>query len=343
MPHDRLERLDKGGAQRRRRIDRDHEIGKIGERPTWSADDAIDRRSTVMRQLDRVDEVDGYAMLTRAAADGEDEQSIRRTQARDLQPACERALPAVVVRTRRQLGHVVGRRIALDRAQLAKVVDGMRSVTGATSDAQQEKSPSTRPYRRKTSRKPVDLLRIDQLSKRRGRPEVVAAVPVCGISIDVTHVGQRRSLGQSDIAHLAPIGTAGPRRLAVARQHWTFELEHRRSATAACLPLARPPQPAGTSRRAEDFVACPSERIHVRSNCDPARRHPNARSVCYKLCRSGAFEGNDSALRASWDVTISRNRGQLCLQSTYICAHSATSFCAFYPATPTRMVLHAGA
>ena len=55
-----------------------------------------------------------------------------------LEPFGKHRLPAFVVGARRELGDIVGRRVGLDAAQLAEVVDGMAAVARAAADAKDE-------------------------------------------------------------------------------------------------------------------------------------------------------------------------------------------------------------
>ena len=57
--------------------------------------------------------------------------------------ARERRVPALVVDARGQLGDVVGRRVGLEAADLAEVVDRVAGVPGRAADAEDEQ-PSAR-------------------------------------------------------------------------------------------------------------------------------------------------------------------------------------------------------
>src|SRR3546814_9329746 len=63
----------------------------------------------------------------------------------------------------RQLRHVVGRRIGLDGAQFAEVVDRMGAVAGAAADAEQEQPAAPCAQTGKLLRQGFDDLRIDRL------------------------------------------------------------------------------------------------------------------------------------------------------------------------------------
>ena len=86
---------------------------------TWRAD-LREPSSSARTRLTR------YAALGVAAADREDEQPVAGSRgASPASQAAKRRVPALVVDARGQLGDVVGRRVRLEAAQLAEVVDGV--------------------------------------------------------------------------------------------------------------------------------------------------------------------------------------------------------------------------
>ena len=79
-----------------------------------------------------------------------------RAEPRDLEPLGEAGLPALVVHARGQLGHVVGRRVRLEAADLAEVVDRVAGVPGRAADAQDEQPPAAVAHAREPGREGVD-------------------------------------------------------------------------------------------------------------------------------------------------------------------------------------------
>ncbi len=71
---------------------------------------------------------------------------------------------------------VVGRRVGLDPAQLAEVVDGVRGMAGAAADADDEQAPAALAQRRQAARHLVDLFAVDRAGEVGDRVEVAAAV-----------------------------------------------------------------------------------------------------------------------------------------------------------------------
>src|SRR6185295_19790425 len=84
-----------------------------------------------------------------------------RVDARALEPFGEATVPPFVVHAGGQLGDVVGRGVGLEPADLPEVVDGMAGMPGRSSNAKDEKPPTTIPSCPKPSRHPVDRLPIN--------------------------------------------------------------------------------------------------------------------------------------------------------------------------------------
>ena len=97
---------------------------------------------TLSRELEGAHQVHRDVLLAVAAADREDEQRVARAEARDLEPLGEARVPALVVHARGQLGDVVGRRVGLEAADLAEVVDRVAGVAGRAADAEDEEAPA---------------------------------------------------------------------------------------------------------------------------------------------------------------------------------------------------------
>ena len=76
----------------------------------------------------------------------------RRAEARHLQPLGEAGVPALVVHARGQLRHVVGRRVGLEAADLAEVVDRVAGVARRAADAEDEQPPALVAHARQPGR-----------------------------------------------------------------------------------------------------------------------------------------------------------------------------------------------
>ena len=97
-------------------------------------------------------------------------------------------VPAVVVGAGGQLGDVVGRRVALDPAQLAEVVDGVRGVPGAAADADDEQSSAALAQAGQTAGHRVDLSAVDRPGDLGGGLEVMVGVLAGSHSHSVTMI-----------------------------------------------------------------------------------------------------------------------------------------------------------
>ena len=103
---------------------------------------AEDLRADLARELERADEVHADVLLPVAAADAEDEDAVLLAQPRALEPLGEAGVPPLVVHPRGELGDVVGRRVGLEAADLAEVVDRVAGVPGRAPDAEDEEAPA---------------------------------------------------------------------------------------------------------------------------------------------------------------------------------------------------------
>ena len=146
-----------GSSGRPGRADDDRLVGQPGQRPVGRADDAVDGGSDVPGPLDC-----GRPRLIETLCSREPPPTLNTSSAsRDesfetVEPRGEGRLPSLVVGARGELGDVVGRSVALDQAELAKVVDRVGGVPGAAADAKDEQPttasraprPDPRPWRR---------------------------------------------------------------------------------------------------------------------------------------------------------------------------------------------------
>ena len=163
MPDDRLGLLDVRRAALGRRLDDDADVGRLRRRAVRAPHDAEDTRSHLPRELDRADEVDRHVVSAAPSTDGEDEDGVAGGEPRGSEPRVEARLPPLVVRPRRQLRDVVGRRVRLELAQLPEVVDGMGRVRRATPDPEDEEPAVPCPHLRERLRQRVHRGRVDGL------------------------------------------------------------------------------------------------------------------------------------------------------------------------------------
>ncbi len=122
---------------------------------------AVEGGSGVCRDIDRAHEIHGHVFLDVPTADGEHEQRIPSVDARALQPLREGALPSVVVDARGELGDVVGRRVRLEMADLAEVVDRVARVTRGAADTEDEETAAGIACGGEGEGKTIDGIRID--------------------------------------------------------------------------------------------------------------------------------------------------------------------------------------
>ena len=84
------------------------------------------------------------------------EHRVVGAEPRAFEPARQRGLPAVVVHARGQLADVVGRRVRLEAAELAEVVDRVAGMAGGSADAEHEETSASVSRPRQTGRDAVD-------------------------------------------------------------------------------------------------------------------------------------------------------------------------------------------
>ena len=162
VPHDRLELLDVRRAALGRGVDDDADVGQLRGGAVGSPDDAEDACAHLPRELDRADEVHRDVVRAAPSADGEHEDRVLRREARRPEPRVEARLPPLVVRPGRELRDVVGRRVRLEVAELAEVVDRMRRVCRPAADAEHEEPPLPAPHVGERVRELVDGRRVDR-------------------------------------------------------------------------------------------------------------------------------------------------------------------------------------
>jgi hypothetical protein len=145
---------------RHERRDQDGGVGNLPCIAPVTADDCIDLRAYFTRMVHRCDEIRGEIRRNAATADGQGQDSVSGAEPRAAQPFDVRRIPTVVVDTRGELGDVVGRRVGLEAAELAGVVDGMSGVRGRAPDAEDEQPAALVTHLRETGGEALDRLRI---------------------------------------------------------------------------------------------------------------------------------------------------------------------------------------
>src|ERR1700722_10499079 len=129
MPEHRAQpfgmRGDSIGSQGR---NHDAFFGGLPGEAAIAPDDAENMSARRGSGFERPDNVDGYVFLAAATSHREDQHAIARADARALQPGGEAGVPALVIGAGGEFGNVVGGRVSLKTAQLAKIVDGVPGV-----------------------------------------------------------------------------------------------------------------------------------------------------------------------------------------------------------------------
>ena len=120
--------------------------------PSWRHRPARARRDTMSEVLGRAkDQLTEYFTGTRttfdipldaAATHGKHQYRITRLQPAGFQPSSKHRGPAFIVDPRGQFGNVVGWRISFDSSQLAEIVHGVRRVSRAAPDTDDEQPPA---------------------------------------------------------------------------------------------------------------------------------------------------------------------------------------------------------
>ena len=116
-------------------------------------------------QLDRQpkcgNDIRGHAFGLVAATNREDQQRILCGQPRSTQPFGEGGVPTLIVDAGGQLRDIVGRRIGLDIADLAKVVDRVGRMPGRSAHPDDEQPASPFPQGREPARHVLNPLGVD--------------------------------------------------------------------------------------------------------------------------------------------------------------------------------------
>ena len=126
-----------------RRVHRGNQHASIGNGcgvTAVAAYDADDFCSNRLRIFQRGNQVRAYVLRNISAAHGENQQQIIGPQAAGAQPAIEDRTPAFIVSARGKLRHVIGGCVSLDAGDFAEIVDGVRSIGGASAHPENEQS-----------------------------------------------------------------------------------------------------------------------------------------------------------------------------------------------------------
>src|SRR5208282_1198263 len=141
MPDHRLE-----GFRVRRDMDwvhRGNQNAGIGDRSrvtAIAAYDADDLRANQLRIFQRGDQIWAYILLEVPTTNRENQQQIFGAQTTGAQPTIEDRTPTFIVGARCKFRNIVGGSVSLNACDLAKVVDGMRSIGGTTTHAENEQA-----------------------------------------------------------------------------------------------------------------------------------------------------------------------------------------------------------
>jgi len=141
VPNDCLKRLRVGGyVSRIHRGDEDAGISHSCGESAVPPDDANDFTANLFGELQGRDEVRADLFFEIAAADGENKDGVAGTKLTDAKPVLKDADPPFVVRAGSQFGDVVGGSVSLNTGDLAEIVDGVRSIGGTATDAEDEEA-----------------------------------------------------------------------------------------------------------------------------------------------------------------------------------------------------------
>ena len=114
--------------------------GLPGCKTAITTHDSDNGRTHLPGELDRRDEIRADILFQIAATDGKNHQRVLCIETTALEPFGKNGGPALVVGPGGQLGDIVGRRINLESANLAKIVDGMGRIGRATTDTEDKES-----------------------------------------------------------------------------------------------------------------------------------------------------------------------------------------------------------
>src|SRR5690625_308716 len=120
--------------------DHDTVVGDLCGIPPIPPDDSEDRCSDLAGMAQRMDDIRTDTPLEIATTDREDENTIPRPKTATTEIFDEGRIPALIIRPCSQLGDIVDRRVRLEGSELTKVVDRMRGMRSATTNAEEEET-----------------------------------------------------------------------------------------------------------------------------------------------------------------------------------------------------------
>src|SRR5262245_3925438 len=123
----------------------DDGVGRASRESAVPADHADDRGADRSRHLDRGNEVGADLPVAISSAHREHEDDVGSRETTPSEPRGEHRLPALVIRPRGELSHVVCWAVGFKARDLSKVVDGMRGVRGTAPDTQEKQTASATP------------------------------------------------------------------------------------------------------------------------------------------------------------------------------------------------------
>ena len=144
------------------RGDHQHAIAHLAGVATVAPDNAQHLEPAQLGLLQSGDDVRADIALQIPAADRQHQHRVRTVGPADLEPAGKDRVPSLVVGSGREFGDVVGRRIGLDAAKLAKIIDRMAAIARTASHAQKEQPAMALAQGGQLAGHLLDHRRIDQ-------------------------------------------------------------------------------------------------------------------------------------------------------------------------------------
>jgi hypothetical protein len=140
MPHNGLKRFGMGGHVHRIHCGNEHTgVRDSGRESTVSSDNTYDFAADLPRQSQRRNKIGADLFFEVPAADGKHEDRVVCAELTDTEPVLENTGPAFVICARGQFGNVIGRGVSLNTGNFAEIVDGVRSIGGAATNAEDKK------------------------------------------------------------------------------------------------------------------------------------------------------------------------------------------------------------
>src|ERR1700689_4264489 len=136
-------------------------IGHLGGVSPISADDAAHSGAHALAVLQRLHKICADIPLQISATYGKDEEHVAGFEPAATQPIFVRRIPSFVIYPGSQFGDVVGWRIGFDSRNLAKIIHGVRSVSGASAPAQEKQPAAPIPEASDQFRRSLNRILVD--------------------------------------------------------------------------------------------------------------------------------------------------------------------------------------